>query len=42
MIVNAAGVDAAEFAEGAVEVGKDDEANGESEHANGVKEDGHR
>jgi hypothetical protein len=41
MIVDAAGVDAAEFAEGAVEVGKHDEAEGESEHADGVEEDGH-
>ena len=41
VVVDAAGVDAAEFAEGAVEVGEDDEADGESEYADGVEEDGH-
>ena len=41
VVTDAAGVHAAEFAEGAVEVGKDDEADGEGEDARGVEEDGH-
>jgi hypothetical protein len=41
MIMDAAGVHAAELAEGTVEVREDDKAEGESEDADSVKEDGH-